>query len=267
MNLDISKCFSDGFKFYKDNFRLLILISFTGSIPSFFANLTPEETVYQGVFLVLSLIVESWALGAVLITIDRARRGEKTGVSEAFDLALVKLPRLLGYTLLYALVLALGFAALVLPGFYFWPKYMFVQFEAVFGEKGTNPFSESSKMTKGSMMTLLITMFMVVVGMLLLTYLPELVQKAAGISDESTPASEVIANILGTTVFPWLIAAVFFMYASLKNTAAETAVLQAAPPAEPEPPPPMIAEEESTEPVKPPKISGRKRAYRSPRKK
>jgi hypothetical protein len=236
MNIDISKCFSDGLKAYGDNFRVLILISFTGSIPSFFSNLTPEESSYHALFLLLALIVELWAMGAVLFVIDRAQRGGKTGVTEAFDLALGKLPRLLGYTFLYALVLMAGFAALILPGFYLWPKYMFVQFESVFGEKGTNPFSESSRLTKGSMMTLLVTMFLLVLGMMLLTYLPEIVQKAAGISDESTPGSEIIANILGTSVFPWLIASVFLMYVSLKKTTAQDAVL-------PEPPAVVAAPE------------------------
>lgn len=217
MPIDTAKAFSDGGKFYRENLKLFLLISFTGSIPSFFSNVTPEG-IYKGIFLFFAVIVELWAMAAVLAAVEKKGAGGNPGVTESFDAALAKLPRFIFHSVLYALVLAAGFIALIIPGFYLWPKYMFVQFESIYGEKGTNPFAESSRISKGSRMKLLITMLVAVLGISLLTGLPELVMRAVGLfADETKYIADLSGNVLGTAVFPWLIVSVYFIYKQLKN--------------------------------------------------
>ncbi len=235
MAVDTGKAFSEGRRFYLDNLPLLLLITFTGSIPSFFSNVTPEGA-YKNTFLFLAVIVELWAMAAVLLVAEKKSAGGVLKVTESFDAALMKLPRFIFYSLLYALVLLAGFIAFVIPGFYLWTKYMFVQFESLFGEKGANPFTESSKLSKGSMMTLLVTMFLAVLAITLLTSLPELVMRVAGLfADETQYIAELSGNVLGTAVFPWLIVSVYFIYRQLKNhQAPAAAVLDETPAEEPE---------------------------------
>ena len=146
----------EGFKFsisfLKDNFsKLLLIVSLPFIleliITSISVNYMTDESSAEFVSFSLILIIQTWAQCTIIFYIHNQQSSR--AISDLYIYTLYKLPFIVLWGMLVALVVALGLLLIIIPGIYIALRYAFYMFEILLSQKkGSESMKETFAMTK-----------------------------------------------------------------------------------------------------------------------
>ena len=148
----------DGFKFsisfLKDNFSKLLLIVSLPFILELLINLlsafylTDASSFTEFVSGLLTLLIQTWVQCLLIFSIHN--QDENKSISDISIYTLYKLPLILLWGLLVALLVALGLLLFIIPGIYIALRYSFYTFEILLShKKSSESFKDTFAMTNG----------------------------------------------------------------------------------------------------------------------
>ncbi|MEX1052023.1 MAG: hypothetical protein WEC83_01385 [Patescibacteria group bacterium] len=201
--ISLAKAFADVKVAYKKQLGIWLLAGAIVSVlsaPGFFFNPAATVSILIGIISFLLLILMSPGLTSMALL---SVRGKKPTLAELPDKAYLSL-KMLGLFIIYGLMVALGTAALIIPGIYlairYWPaQYILVEngnigvFEALI---------RSQKLTKGKILTLLGVLVVFIVIFIVPTIIPDILFNTD--LAESSVWRLIIASLISTLLYAFM---------------------------------------------------------------
>lgn len=142
--MGVGELLKEGWRIYQDNFFLLVLIVALSLIPATFLSFVP---FIGAVFYLLGYIFMSLAL---LYALSQILENEPVEIEESYRIAWERFPSFLWVSLLYGVIIFIGFLLLIVPGIIFavWYGFCFYVFIGE-GKRGWESLKRSRELVRG----------------------------------------------------------------------------------------------------------------------
>lgn len=204
------------FQLLRENFKLLFTVVLGAFLPIIGFEVLAAAEPTGGVALlsmIVTVVFESLASAAVIAVVSERYMGRSITAGEALSRIWSRIGTVVGTSIVYSFIVAVGFLLLIIPGFYFATRF-FAMMPAVVIENYNSSTSQkrSSQLTDGSKMR--VFGLFVVAWIIYLVLLGVAMGIGVGIFGEV--AGVVIARILMAAVYPFLGIIVTLLYYDLR---------------------------------------------------